>query len=315
MANAETTAPSKPKEAQPKILPTKEELALSQEFDISKKYMFELATPNVERELPVFDMGLKRNVPHKKFKPRQNIILTSQIVWNNQRRVIRYYDGCTSIFVDEQPKEKETIDQLIAQTNRDKYNFIEGKFGCYGDERMLLLYLNICSWNAESEFRTRTADAIFIPSNKDKQATLESKRIDEQEEALKLAREATLTKMLIHANYLGIPVSDFDSGNELTEKEIRTEYRKKALSDSKNFIESYGNKSIETKYYIDKALLSGVISNKNNPNKAAWSKSGTEICDVSGLRSNEAISEKLLEFSQLGDEGAEFSIQLKALYN
>ena len=38
------------------------------------------------------------------------------------------------------------------------------------------------------------------------------------EEALKYAREAKDTKMLIHASYLGIPTMDYDSGNDLTQK-------------------------------------------------------------------------------------------------
>lgn len=312
MANAETlTAPSKKEKA---VVQTKEDAALSQEFDTQKKYMFELVYKNPERELPVIDMVTKRAIPHTNFKPVQNFVLTSQVVWNGQRRMLRYYDGCTSIFQDEQPKEKETIDQLIKQTSKQRYRFLMGKFGCYGDEKMLLLYLNICSWNGESEFRTRTADSIFIPSNKDKIATIESNKLDQQEAALKLAKEATDHKMMMHVHYLQIPVTDWDSGNDFSPKEIRTEYRKRALSDSDKFIESYGSKAMEMKYYIDQALKSGLISNKHNANKAAWKTSNIEICDISGLRTNEGISEKLLEFSQLED-GSEFAVQLKALYN
>lgn len=291
---------------------TKEDIALSQGFDIHKKYMFELVSKNPERELPVIDMVNKRPIRHIEYKPVQNIVLTSQVVWNGQRRMVRYYDGCSSIFVDEQPKDKDQIEQLIKQTNKQKYRFLMGKFGCYGDERMLLLYLFICSWNGESEFRTRTADSIFISSNKEKQATIESNKLDQQEKALRLAKDASDAKMMIHANFLGIMVTDIDSGNDLSPKEIRTEYRKKALSDSDNFINSYSDKAIEMKYHIDKALIQGLI--KANGNKAIWSKSGLEICDISGLRSNEAISEKLVEVSQL-ETGEEFAIQIMAIYN
>lgn len=310
MAQATSVAPSKNEGA----TQTKEEIALSQVFDTEKKYMFELAIRNPERELPVINMVTKRPIDHIQFPPYRNLVLTSQIVWNKSRRIIRYYDGCESLFVDEQPKDKDTIEQLIKQTNKDRLAFIHGKMGFYGDEKMLLLYLTICSWNGESEFRTRTADAIFIPTNKDKAATEESEKLDNQEKALGYAKEATKTKMLIHAHFLGIPLMDGDSGNELSEKEIRTLYRKRALSDSKNFINTFGNKAIETKYYIDKALLEGTINNKLNQNKAVWKQSGTEICDISGLKSHEAIADKLFEFSQM-DEGSEFEIQLKALYN
>ena len=285
---------------------------LSQVYEKDIKYMFELAEQNAEREKPVIDARNNRVEPHQKFKPLQNIVLSSQIVWNGQRVNIRYYDGCDSIFVSQQPKEKEIIEQLINQTQKDKYKFLMGKFGVYGDERQLLLYMNLCSWNAESPFRTRTANAIFIPVDTGKKAMAESEKLDQIEEALKLAREAKKGKMLIHADYLGIPVMDYDSGNELTEKEIRTEYRKAASRDAAGFIESYGNKGLETKYYINKALQKGTIHNTFNPNQASWQTSNRMICDISGLKSHEAIAQKIFEFSQTED-GEEFLIQLKAI--
>jgi hypothetical protein len=285
-------------------------LTLTQEFEIGKKYMFELASKNPEREQPVVDMSTKRSVTHKQFKPFQNIVFTSQIVWNGQRRMIRYYDGCDTIFQDKQPKDKDTVDQLIRQSK--PRNFLDGKFGCFGDERMLLLYLNICSWNGESLFKTRASDTIFISVNADKKATEETEKLDRIELALQYAREATPTKMLIHANFLGIPTIDYDSDNDLSEKEIRIAYRKEASANAASFIESYGNKTIEIKYYIDKALSSGLISNKFNPNKATWGSNNSEICDISGLKTLEGISQRLFEFSQEA-EGEEFLIQLKAI--
>ena len=137
--------------------------------------------------------------------------------------------------------------------------------------------------------------------------------MDVIDEALKFAKEATDKKMMIHAAYLGIPMFDYDSENEYTPDEIRAFYRKRALQDSNNFIESYGNKAIEIKYYIEKAFQDGLITNKFNPNRLTWKTSNAEICDISGLRSPEAIMEKAFEFSQL-TEGEEFVIQLKALY-
>jgi hypothetical protein len=236
--------------------------------------------------------------------------MTSQIVWNGGRIGIRYYDGCTSIFISDQPKEKDVIDQLIVTTRRR--NFLNGKMVIDGYEKMLLLYLNICSWNTESLFRTSTANGIFTPQNADKIATVESDRLDMIEKAMGYAREASLTKMLIHSAYLGIPTEDYDSGNKLTEKEVRTEYRKVASKKPKEFIESYGNKHLEVKYYIDQALLKGIIHNKFNPNKATWKSSNTVICDISGLKNNEAISQALFDFSKT-EAGEEFVVQLRAI--
>lgn len=293
MANALKEAPLKKEQefveisGQKLVKDSNEYRALTQEFDPQKKYVFQLAAENMVTEKPVIDARTNRPLPHKKYKPYQNLIMTSQIVWKNGRVGIRYYDGCESIFVSDQPKEKDVIDQLIQQTRRR--NFLDGKLVVEGYERMLLLYLNICSWNTDSTFRTNTANGIFTPQNADKIATVESERLDMIEEAMGYAREASTQKMLIHSAYLGIPTTDYDSGNDLTEKQIRTEYRKAASANPKLFIESYGNKGLEIKYFIDKALLKGTINNKVNVNKAAWS-TGTVICDISGLKSNEAIS-------------------------
>jgi hypothetical protein len=312
MANAVETAPEK------KVLIDDEEVmdgsdehkALSQKFDARKKYMFQLADENPVREYPVIDMRTKRAAPHKKFNPFRNLVFTSQIVWNGSRRMIRYYDGCTTIFSDKQPKDKDVVDTLIKQSKKRSFN--DGKFGCYGDERMLLLYLNICSWNAESLFRTRTADTVFVAVNADKEAENKSSRLDKIEEALRYAKDASVTKMKIHGAFLGISDTDWDSGNEISEKEFRVLYREIAADDPEGFIKSYGNKSIEVRYYIDSALKDGTINNKSNPNKAMW-KSGKDVCDISGLKSNDAISQRIFEFSQTED-GAEFLLQLRALY-
>lgn len=315
MANALDKAPLKKESeifeigGQKLVKDSNEYRALTQEFDPQKKYVFQLAAENMVTEKPVIDARTNRPLPHKKYKPYQNLIMTSQIVWKNGRVGIRYYDGCESIFVSDQPKEKDVIDQLIQQTRRR--NFLDGKLVIEGYEKMLLLYLNICSWNTDSIFRTSTANGIFTPQNADKIATVESERLDMIEEAMGYARKASTQKMLIHSAYLGIPTTDYDSGNDLTEKQIRTEYRKAASANPKLFIESYGNKGLEVKYFIDQALLKGTINNKVNVNKAAWS-TGTVICDISGLKSNEAISQKLFEFSKT-EEGEEFVIQLRAI--
>lgn len=312
MANASAKeAPVKESGPQTKVL-SKEERFLAQVFDTDKKYMFELAEENLPRQLPVVDMHTKRAAPHIRFKPYQNIVMTAMIIWKGQRRGVRYYDGCDSIFMDEQPKEKDVIDQYIRQTIRRQ--FIDGKFGCYGDERMLLLFLFISSFNAESEFRTRSADVVYRPVNSDKKATAESEKLDLTEKALELAKNAAMSKIMIHADYLGIPLKDFDSDNDLSEKEIRTAYRQESLRDPKNFIDSFGNKALETKYFIKKALQEGLVDWTKIPNKAVWANSNREIKDISGLKSFAAVLESLFEFSQL-EEGAEFKIQLTALYN
>lgn len=284
---------------------------LAQEFDPFIKYMFELAEQTLPREHPVIDFHTKRPLPHQPFIPKKNLVLTSHIIWKGQRRGIRYYDGCMSIFIDEQPKEKETIDQFIAQTQTRW--FIDGKLGIYGDERMLLLFVLASSFNAMSPFRTRTSNEVYIPCDTGKKAAAEAQKLDLTEQAMELAKNAPYAKILVHADFLGIPLKDLDSMNDLSEKEVRTAYRLRALGDAKNFIESYGNKDLDTKYYIKKALLDRLIDTWTDPNRALWKGSGREICGISGIKSFQGQLDRLFEFSQL-EEGQEFKIQLEGLY-
>jgi hypothetical protein len=308
MANAETISAPLKTESKWAL----EDEYLNKEYDPMKRYVYQLAAENMDRGKPIFDVRANRNLPKKPFKPFQNLVLSSQIVWKGKRTNIRYYDGCDSIFVSEQPKEKDVIDQLKQQTKQR--NFLAGRLVVEGYDTNLLLFMDICSWNVESPFRTRTANGIFLSTNPDKRATAESGKMDQIEKALDLAKNATEAKMRIHCNYLGISDTDYHSGNEMSEKELRAAYRKYALENADRFIDSYGNKVVEIKYYIDKALLDGNINNKFNANKAAWGNSNTPICDISGLTSKEAIGDRLLEYSQT-EEGAEFAIQLKAIYN
>lgn len=274
--------------------------------------MFELAERNLPRQLPVIDMHSHRAAPEKPYIPYRNIVMTSQIIWKGQRRGIRYYDGCDSIFIDEQPKEKETVQTFINQTQRRQ--FIDGKFGCNGDERMLLLFLLASSFNGQSAFRTRTADVVYQPVDVAAKAVAEEAKLNLIEEALELAKNATEQKMLIHADYLGIPLEDYDSGNPLTTKEIRTAYRLEASRNPKVFVESYGNKSLELKFYIKKAILKGLIDTTTDVNNALWKTSGRKITDISGLKSLDAQVDRLLEFA-LVEEGEEFKVQLLSLFN
>lgn len=308
MADAQTLEAPLKKQRGEKSL---EDQYMEKEFEPLKRYVFQLAEENPERELPVIDVSSRRALPHKKFRPFQNVVFTSQIIWKGQRRAIRYYDGCTTLFIEDQPKEKEVIDRFIAQTK--KRNFLDGKLAIEGNERWLLLYLYICGWNAESPFRTKSANMVFVAMENIKIATRETERLDQTEKALELAKKATEQKMRIHAEYLGIPVKDEDSDNDLSEEEIRPLYRKEALSNSAEFIRSYGDKSIEIKIFIQKAIQTGQIIRPKGSNKVAW-KTGNEIMDVSGVASISGVEEKLLEFSQL-PEGEEFLIQLKAIYS
>jgi hypothetical protein len=289
--------------------------------DINTKFMYVLHQKNEKRGKIYDEAGNPRGEPE--YKPRRNLLLRSSILWpggidpfsGKQRakgkHIIRYYDGCTTLFIDDQPKDKETIDQLVSNTR--EMVFQNGYLSVYGYETLLKNYMDWCSYNVDSPYRVPTVEIIFMLLDSEKSAKMEAEQLELVEQAMELSKKATEKKMLVHAKYLGIPFEDMKSGNQLSPSAIRTAYRKYAMDNPSGFIYSYNDKSIQTATYIQTALETGVISTTLFPNKAVWSDSKAEICDISGIKSQDGIINRLIEFSQT-QEGGSFDDQLRALY-
>lgn len=300
---------------------SKEAVQVQAASDINTKYVYVLAEKNDRRGRVYDEMGMPRG--EAEYKPRRNLLLRSSIVWpggkdpfsgNDRqagRHLIRYYDGCTTLFVDDQPKDKETIDQLLANTR--EMVFLHGYLSVYGYETMLKQYMDWCSYNGDSPYKIPTTETVFILLDSEKSSKMEAAQLDLAEQAMGLAKNATEKKMMVHARYLGIPFEDMKSGNPLSPAAIRTAYRKVAMDNPSGFIKSYNDKSIQTATYIQTAMETGAISTTLIPNKAVWSQGGSEICDISGIKSQEGIINKLIEFSQT-EEGGSFDDQLRTLY-
>jgi hypothetical protein len=264
----------------------------------------------------VFDAITGRPIEIVEYKPYQNILLESAIIWDGSdgkpkgRRQIRYYDGCESIFVDEQPKDKETISAFQSATRQIHLQY--GYVKVYGYETMLKYYMDICSYNANSPYRVPGAEAIFESVLTEKINEQIENELDVLDEAMSLAKSATDEKMVIHAKYLGISFYDDISGNEMPLKSVRINYRNYAKSQPKNFVDSYNDTTIEHKYLISNAIESGVINTTLVNGKALWGNGGGEICEIGSFTSTEGITQKILEYSQL-KVGENFISQLKAV--
>lgn len=290
--------------------------------DINTRYAYVLSQKNDVRGKVYDENGNKRE--EQPYKPYLNLLLRSSIVWDGSvdpfskkprakgRHQIRYYDGCTTLFVDEQPREKEVIDQLLSATRQ--LSFAYGFLFVYGYDSLLKIYLDWCSYNEDSPYRIPKSNAIFKAVNTEKQSKEEELKLELEDEVREMAKNATPKKMRIHAKYLGIPFEDSVTMQPLSDKAIRIEYRKAANSNPDHFKKSFNDKTIEISTWISEAIMTGQISTGVIPNSAVWTKGNTIICNTSGLKAHNLIVEKLVEFSQI-EEGFDFLTQLKALYN
>ena len=300
---------------------TQEELLEGIMPDINTKYAYVLAQKNEKRGKVYDENGNPRN--EVEYKPYLNVILRSPIIWDGKIdpfsgkprakgvHQIRYYDGCTTLFIDDQPKEKATIDELLTSTR--EVNIIDGFVYIFGYDSMLKLYMDWCSFNEESPYRVPTKQIKFKPVDHEKQRAQEANILEVEDEARDLAKNAPVKKMRVHAKFLGIEFQDTITGYELSDTAIRTEYRKAAKKDAQRFKDTYNNKALEVTNWITEALAIGEISTIKIPNVASW-KAGGVILELEGLKSQDLIIQRLVEFTLI-EEGADFLAQLKALYS
>jgi len=309
---------------------TKEQVI--QHTDTDTKYAYVLPVKN-EKKLNVYDEAGRRR-PEPEYKPRMNLLTRSSILWPAKRDAngkvignnldpwsgkerapgrypIRYYDGCTTLFIDDQPKDKETLEQFTKQT-RELF-FLNGYLYCYGYDVILKTYLDWASWNGNSPYRVPNIEIQYIAVDSERAAKMESENLDKMEEAMMLARKADVKKMRSHGKFLGILSEDYVTNIALSDEAYRTEYRKVANTDAKRFVDTYNDKSVQVTTWVEQALETGEISTTIIPNKAVWAKKGSEICDMSGIKSKEGQLNKLIEFSQT-EAGEEFYAQLEGIY-
>lgn len=295
---------------------TKEQPKTNDADALTRRHVYQAVETNPPRGM-VYEGMSSRPAPEPKYKPFRNLLKRSTIIWDGSdgkpagRRILRYYDGCTTLFVDEQPIDKETIDGFVANTR--PLALVQGEVVVYGYDTMLIKYFDMCSYNRDSPYRIPTVEAIFYKVDSDQIGDIENERLDELETALKFAKETPYKKMVVHGTHLGILEIDLQTQNKLTENSYRALYRAEALANAKEFIRTYTDRSIEVKYWVEKSIENGSISTTMIPNMACWGAKGTPICDISGVKSGSGVVEKIVEFSQMA-EGEDFVLQLQALY-
>jgi hypothetical protein len=277
--------------------------------DVRYGYMLAQEAPKREGQFEVVN-NAARALRSRKFKPVLNLLRRSHIIWPGDedreagKYAIRYYDGCTSLFEDEQPKDKATIDEFMKTTDDAKLMFRDGYLYVYGYDKMLKQYLDWCSWNGQSPYRVPTVEPVFVPLDVEGTADKDSDDLDQLMKALELAKNAPAKKMRVHGRFLGVAEMDFNTGNKYSDKAYRAEYRKLAKLNPSEFIKTYNDESIELQNWIERSMESGDISTSVIPNNAVWKKTGVIICDISGLKTPDSVLNKLIEYAKSEDGDA-----------
>lgn len=302
---------------------TKQQLELEPEVlpNLNTRYAYVIANKNERRGNVYDENGRLRG--ENEYPPYLNVLLESSILWDGSkdpfsqkpraagRHKIRYYDGCTTIFADDQPRDKETIDALVKGTRDIVFNF--GYVFVFGYDTMLKTYLDWCSYNEDSPYRVPTVPVKFKNVNTEKNILAEGVLLELEDEVRELAKKASVKKMKIHCKYLGIALEDAVTSLPLSDESLRIEYRKIAKTNPTLFKNSYFDESIEISNWVKDAIAVGKISTTLIPNQATWLKGGV-IKDISGLKDINLIVDDLVQFAKT-EAGYDFAAQLKAIYS
>lgn len=285
----------------------------------SKRYVYFLINEN-KKFNDTFDLKSGQPVPTPKYPPSVTIPNVSSIVWPGGKdpfgkdrpygkHLIRYYVGCTNLFVDEQPKEKEIIEQFM-RNQFNQFQFTHGRCDVYAADSMRKMFMDLASFNIESDYRSTSVKAFYKPYDEVKEKKSQGDRLKKQREAMNLASTADDAQVEWHAKFLGIPFVDYDTQDVRSLEMIRIDYEQKAADNPEVFIDTFGKTEFKAKHLVEQAVQSGLISLKKVPGKAVWNKTKVEICLIPENCSQKEAIGLLTNFSTT-KEGTTFLKELE----
>jgi hypothetical protein len=125
-------------------------------------------------------------------------------------------------------------------------------------------------------------------------AEVESDELKKEEKrlrAINFAMNASVEDMLIHAEYLGIVMTN-EFGEPKTMAKVRVEYANKAGTNPDGFMNTAGTTVSKIQFFVKKAMSDGHIDVTTKKGYAVWVNTDTVICEIPfGKKAVEAISE------------------------
>lgn len=275
---ATTTAKSKIKEfeddetAQLKRLVKKTEEKIKAQHKEPDMYVFKLlleggqkpkAYESVINEMPVFDQS------------------------TNSVRTIRLIRGASSIWLDEQ----EGFTPQYIQRNKQDIIFNNGYLRVPRTNRTLLNFLLNSDDYEKKENRMRNKKPKYTLVNTAEVESDELKKEEKRLRAINYAMNASAEDMLIHAEYLGITMTN-EFGEPKTLAKVRVEYANKAGANPDGFMNTAGTTASKIQFFVKKALSDGHIDTSTKKGYAVWVNTDTVICEIPfGKKPVEAIAE------------------------
>jgi hypothetical protein len=206
---------------------------------------------------------------------------------SNSVRTIRLIRGASSIWMDEQ----EGFTPQYIQRNKQDIVFNNGYLRVPRTNRTLLNFLLNSDDYDKKENRMRNKKPKYTLVNTAEAESEELKKEETRLRAINFAMNTSVEDMMIHAEFLGIKMTN-EYGEQKTIAKVRVEYANKAGSAPDYFMKTAGTTASKIQFFVKKGLEENIIDVSSKKGYACWKDSDTVICEIPfGKKPYEAISE------------------------
>lgn len=245
------------------------------------------------------------NSPNNPY-PENFMLKNTDVIFDDEtgkERNIRYLEGVSTIYEDEQEHLSET-----KKNSRPDIRFVKGFLRVPSNKPTLIKFLTSSNMFDKKSNRMNNSRAIYTMLDFEAQEQKEVEKTERKMSAMKLAMDAPSEVFLPHAKFLGIKFVN-GYGVERGERAIRVDYLTYAERNPEVFIKTYNNPIVKVQYLVSKAISVGMIDTSTMKGQAVWGDTKKFIAQIpDGKEPLEFLS----EFS-LTEKGKEFYAQLKTL--
>ena len=262
-----------------------------------KKTEEKIKTQQKEPEMYVFKLLLPSDLKPKAYES----IVNEMPVFDpksNSVRTIRLIRGASSIWMDEQ----EGFTPQYIQRNKQDIIFNHGYLRVPRTNRTLLNFLLNSDDYDKKDNRMRNKRPRYTLVNTAEVESNELKKEESRLRAINFAMNASVEDMMIHAQYLGIGMTN-EYGEQKTIAKVRVEYANKAGANPDSFMKSAGTTVSKVQFFVKKGIDEGHIDVTSKKGYACWMDGGIVICEIPfGKKAHEAIADFALSKTKEADK-------------
>jgi hypothetical protein len=158
----------------------------------------------------------------------------------------------------------------------------------------------------ENRMRNKKAKYTLVNSSE-----AESKELEKEEtrlRAINYAMNASIEEMMIHAEFLGINMTN-QYGEQKTISKVRVEYANKAGEKPEYFMSTAGTPTAKAQYFVKKGLEAGILDVTTKKGYLTWKDSDKVITEIPfGKSAVESVTNFIMSKT---DEAESFYKRLK----